>query len=64
MANFVRAFVKDVLPVLVARQAAQRKSAETTVRRDADRLRPSLKLPAQREPYRPAPDHHLRQSHL
>ena len=64
MANIVRTFVSEVLPVLVARQAAQRRSANDTARNDADRPRPSLQLPAQREPFRPAPDHHLRQSHL
>jgi hypothetical protein len=64
MANIVRTFVQDVLPALVARQAAQRKSAKVTARNDADRPRPSLNLPTQREPYRPAPDHHLRLSHL
>ena len=63
MANIVRSFVEDVLPVLAARKAALWKSPKVASRPNADR--PALWLkPQSREPYRPAPDHHLRQSHL
>jgi hypothetical protein len=63
MANIVRAFVEDMLPVLIARRAAARKSVKITFKPDAGRFAPPLKLPPC-VPYRPVPDHHLRQSHL
>jgi hypothetical protein len=62
MANIVRAFVKEVLPVLVARKAAARKSEIGALK--SNTARPRLTLHPRPEPYRPAPDHHLRQSHL
>jgi hypothetical protein len=63
MANIVRAFVEEVLPALIARRAAARKSAKPAPKAEVERAAAWM-TPQPREPYRPVSDHHLRQSHL
>ena len=62
MANVVRAFVEEMLPVWLARRSAQRAAkGKATINRNSNvNSSPTRKA----EPYRPKPDFRLRSSHL